>query len=1161
MKSIRKWYLLWILIPILLVGVLGFLLVRSLLHPELYQKVLQDFLTQTFGREVSIGKTHISFSQGLGISVEDFRVKDRSGKFDFLTSKKVWVKVRLIPLLRKEFQWKAILLDQPSLRLIRDQNGQINLFERPIGKEAFRLTHEKIFPIPQGGSIILRNGELTFHDKGFGDLPLITVLKPFHLQISITSHRSIPFRLNGKIFHSQKEGLFNISGALEDLPGDGDLLRGRIRGDVVLQGIEVSHFWPYLKKLLPMKAITGTVDLKANYQGDFSGAFKSSLKFNIKNLSFDYPQVFADLFKPKWVNVELDADFDLKEIRIPKISIDLPEIRVKGKGKIYGIGTQGMGIEAEAESSPFELSEGKKFIPFRIITPKVSQSLLRSEGKGLVQIISVKLSGKIPEIDHCDERENAHVLSVEMKVEKARLKLPWDLPELEDLSGHLTFTNGHLILSEVKGRVFHSHIGQASGTFYNLLLTPAFQMQGEGWIDFRDIPSFLKTVGYLKDPSHPLPPLEIQSGRTSFRLNLQGLLKPPFHLQHQGIYQISKLRLSHSKIPLPLSFEEGKIELSNRSLKWSGVSGNIEHFTFLTEGSWRDEEGSQPFEVVFKGRGELSPLFHFSSLLPENEPIFEKIKGIEKISGVGEVSLKASSPKGLKNLSYEGEVWPKNLSLHIKGPPFFVHFKEGSFSFSNIGYRFSNLKVQHRNSSLTIEGSIKDRKLDLITTGSVDLGELLTFLRSLLSSGPIRSQLDEIQELTGSAELRLKWLGIVDDLDGAVREGKIRLKGMRLRHQKISLPLILTEGALSFNAQKVRFDELKGKLGEAPILLSGEISRSSSGKSTHPKTKELSFKAFSSNLDLDLLIPKREGKEPVSFIGLGQWLSHWIIEGKVSIEKGKYRGLTYKDLQGEFKTENGRLSFLPFQFKAEGGDFWSGGWIQPIEKGIRFEIKPRISNMEAGPFLRTLLQKEEDERFFVTGRIHIDRVELSGEGENLQKLKETLCGNLRFELEEGVIEKFNILSKIFSILNVSQLFKGRLPDLKTKGLPYSQISATLSVKDGIASTEDFLIDSDAMKITLIGKVDLGKNLIDAKIGVHPLVTIDMILSSLPIAGYILTGKNKAFLSYFYEVKGDLDDPKIAAVPFKSIGETFWGIIKRLIETPLRPFKKSPNSKK
>jgi uncharacterized protein YhdP len=120
--------------------------------------------------------------------------------------------------------------------------------------------------------------------------------------------------------------------------------------------------------------------------------------------------------------------------------------------------------------------------------------------------------------------------------------------------------------------------------------------------------------------------------------------------------------------------------------------------------------------------------------------------------------------------------------------------------------------------------------------------------------------------------------------------------------------------------------------------------------------------------------------------------------------------------------------------------------------------------------------------------------------------------------------------------------------------------ANIHVKDGVASTEDFLVDSDAIKITIFGKVDLGKNLIDAKIGVHPLVTVDTVLSKIPIAGYILTGKNKAFLSYYYEVKGELNDPKIEAIPIKSMGEGLLGIIRRLLETPLRPFQKSPPGK-
>jgi uncharacterized protein YhdP len=212
--------------------------------------------------------------------------------------------------------------------------------------------------------------------------------------------------------------------------------------------------------------------------------------------------------------------------------------------------------------------------------------------------------------------------------------------------------------------------------------------------------------------------------------------------------------------------------------------------------------------------------------------------------------------------------------------------------------------------------------------------------------------------------------------------------------------------------------------------------------------------------------------------------------------------------------------------------------------------------MEAKAFLRALTGKGREEKVDVSGRVHVSKVVLSGEGNDLQEVKASLNGSLRLECLNGVIERFNILSKVFSVLNVSQLFKLRFPDLKTKGLPFRSITANITVKEGVASTEDFLVDSDAMRITLVGKVDLKKSTIDARVGVHPLGTVDTVLSHVPIVGYILTGKEKAFLSVVSEVKGDLDDPKVEAIPLKSAGEGFLGLLKRILETPIRPFQKN-----
>ena len=90
------------------------------------------------------------------------------------------------------------------------------------------------------------------------------------------------------------------------------------------------------------------------------------------------------------------------------------------------------------------------------------------------------------------------------------------------------------------------------------------------------------------------------------------------------------------------------------------------------------------------------------------------------------------------------------------------------------------------------------------------------------------------------------------------------------------------------------------------------------------------------------------------------------------------------------KTIDGALVIQPFQFKAVGGDLWGEGWIEPTDAGIRMEIKHRLLNMEAKAFIRALLQKGEDEKVMITGRVHVDKVELRGEGEKFSKMKESL---------------------------------------------------------------------------------------------------------------------------------------------------------------------------
>src|SRR4030067_1577046 len=98
----KKWPIFWILLPILMVGMIGFLFIHYFLDPNLYRNVFQESLVTALDRKVSIGNAKISLWGGVGIAFEDFRIRDRSLTFDLLRAKRLILKVEILPLLKRE---------------------------------------------------------------------------------------------------------------------------------------------------------------------------------------------------------------------------------------------------------------------------------------------------------------------------------------------------------------------------------------------------------------------------------------------------------------------------------------------------------------------------------------------------------------------------------------------------------------------------------------------------------------------------------------------------------------------------------------------------------------------------------------------------------------------------------------------------------------------------------------------------------------------------------------------------------------------------------------------------------------------------------------------------------------------------------------------------
>ena len=67
----------------------------------------------------------------------------------------------------------------------------------------------------------------------------------------------------------------------------------------------------------------------------------------------------------------------------------------------------------------------------------------------------------------------------------------------------------------------------------------------------------------------------------------------------------------------------------------------------------------------------------------------------------------------------------------------------------------------------------------------------------------------------------------------------------------------------------------------------------------------------------------------------------------------------------------------------------------------------------------------------------------------------TSYGNANISVRDGVMRHSPFLSTIFSLLNVSQLFKFQLPDVNLEGVPFTLLTGELAIDKGVLSTENY----------------------------------------------------------------------------------------------------------
>ncbi len=206
------------------------------------------------------------------------------------------------------------------------------------------------------------------------------------------------------------------------------------------------------------------------------------------------------------------------------------------------------------------------------------------------------------------------------------------------------------------------------------------------------------------------------------------------------------------------------------------------------------------------------------------------------------------------------------------------------------------------------------------------------------------------------------------------------------------------------------------------------------------------------------------------------------------------------------------------------------------------KISGHLDNFDAAAIYHDLLRRKG----LLTGVLQGD---FYLEGTAGKKFLESSRGGFAFTVRDGVLRKFIILSKVFSIFNVSQILTLRLPDMDTEGMPFSLLRGSLALDRGVLSTEDLFVDSTSMNLSLVGDFRIREDTFDMVLGVKPLRVVDQVVTNLPLAGWLLAGEEKALFTAHFAITGKSTDPKVSAIPITSVSQKVLGIFKRVFGLP------------
>ena len=358
------------------------------------------------------------------------------------------------------------------------------------------------------------------------------------------------------------------------------------------------------------------------------------------------------------------------------------------------------------------------------------------------------------------------------------------------------------------------------------------------------------------------------------------------------------------------------------------------------------------------------------------------------------------------------------------------------------------------------------------------------------------------------------------------------LHGWALDLSGLNVPLKIEEISLKAEGQTVDLKTMRFLLEERQGNCKGQIlfSKKDVTVDLDASLEELDWK------NIEKLLENRHADK-----GLSDKKKNTLpIQGvfRIVLEVFKYQDLVWRPVHAEIRLAEDRVEIqfsearvcgieMPGQIKISAGEIW-------------VDFKLLAENQPINPTSRCLTNEEIEGTFSFEGHI-------SGKGKPGELMK-GLKGNLKFRAKDGKIDQSSMWTNIFQYLSISNLLTGGFIRFKKDGFQFSQAKADVVFKEGVFQVEKGSIYSDSIDVAFEGKYDLlaGENL-NLTLLIAPFTTANWIIRHIPIVNYLMGG---TIGTIPVKVTGNMEDPKVTALPLSAVGSGLFGVLERTITAPV-----------